>query len=209
MSGNHNGPYYLYSNGQVTPLAYPSDAANEAALPLPASWGTNGSNSMMTLPGYQYTHANAINAQGQVVGSSYNPINNTTSAGFVYSNGVMTNLNSLISSNTGLTILAGLEINNLGQILALSYNPSAGPYSSGEGFVLLTPSDLPAPGEPDYPTIIPEPTTLGMFGLMAVGLAFRFRRRRGRPAQPRRRSPGVPAARPAFSAMYAPWPQRR
>jgi hypothetical protein len=92
----------------------------------------------------------------------------------------MTNLNSLISPNSGWTITSGLSINNLGQILALGYNPSMVSIDgSGEGYVLLTPGDLAAPGDPIYPTITtPEPSSLALYGLMAAGVVLRSRRKR-------------------------------
>jgi len=145
---------FLYSNGKMTDLG--------------------------TLPGDQNSSAQWINAQGQIVGGSGTGNN---SSGFLYSSGVMMNLNSLISPNTGWTILDGVSINKLGQILAIGYNPSLVPIDgSGQGYVLLTPSDLPAPGDPVYPTITPEPSSLAIYGLMALGLVLRLRRRRRRPA---------------------------
>jgi hypothetical protein len=90
-------------------------------------------------------------------------------AGFLYSNGVMTNLNSLIDPKSGWSILYAQEINNLGQILAYGTNGST------SGALLLTPSEMPPPGDPIYPTIAPEPGSLAIYGLMAAGLAMRFR----------------------------------
>jgi len=59
------------------------------------------------------------------------------SSGFLYSSGVMTNLNNLISHNTGWTIVDGVSINNLGQILAIGYNSSLVPIDgSGQGYLL-------------------------------------------------------------------------
>jgi probable HAF family extracellular repeat protein len=137
---------FLYANGKITDLG--------------------------TLPGDQNSNATSINAQGQIVGSSGT---GTNSSGFIYSNGVMTNLNDVISHTTGWTIFSAVSINNLGQILAVGSNPSMIPINgSGEGFVLLTPSDLPAPGDPVYPTIIPEPSSLAVCGVMAVAFALRL-----------------------------------
>ena len=140
---------FLYANGKMTDLG--------------------------TLPGDQNSNATSINAQGQIVGSSGTG-NNTS--GFLYSNGVMTNLNSLISHSTGWTITDAISINNLGQILAVGYNPAMLPVNaSGEGSLLLTPADLAAPGDPVFPTIIPEPSSLATYGLLAAGLAIGWRRR--------------------------------
>lgn len=158
LSSNLIGHAFLYANGAMTDLG--------------------------TLPGYQTSVGNGINAQGQVVGFVGNGSN--IGPGFLYSNGVMTNLNSLISPGSGWTILSGLSINNLGQILAMGVNsslsPSGGP---GDGYVLLTPADLAAPGDPSYPTIVPEPGSLALYSLMATAVVVRRRARRtkhrGRP----------------------------
>ncbi len=149
---------FLYSNGKMTDLG--------------------------TLQGYKDSFAFGINAQGQVVGSAGS---GSTGSGFLYSNGVMTNLNSLINPQSGWTIVAGQSINNLGQILALGYNSSVSiDGSEEEGYVLLTPSGLPAPGNPDYPTIVPEPSSLAIFGLIAAGLIFRLRPKKSPARRPTR-----------------------
>ena len=191
------GSGFLYSNGTTTPLGtlggtwttvnainangevVGSSAVNSSGSIAHAFLYANGHmTDLGTLPGGQNSIAMSINAQGQIVGSEVGG-NGSFSAGFLYSNGVMTNLNSLVAPNSGWTIIAGEEINNLGQILALGYNSSlVNIDGSGQGYVLLTPSDLPAPGEPIYPTIVPEPGSLAICGLMAAVLAIRLRWRR-------------------------------
>lgn len=193
------GSGFIYSNGTTTPLGtlggtWSSVSAINGSGEVIGSSAVNSSGSIVhaflyanghmtdlgTLPGTQTSDAMSINNQGQIVGSAGNAGGNgNNSAGFLYSNGVMTNLNSLISPNSGWTILSGMQINSLGQILALGYNPSlVNLDGSGQGYILLTPSDLPAPGEPIYPTIVPEPGSLAICGLMAAGLAIRLRWRR-------------------------------
>ncbi len=75
-----------------------------------------------------------------------------------------------------------MSVDNLGQILALGTNPSVNP--NGERYRLLTPSDLAPPGDPAYPTIVPGPSSLAIYGVIATGLALQFGRPRARRAEP-------------------------
>ena len=119
-----------------------------------------------TLPGFAGSQATSINAQGQIVGNAY-MANGSSFNGFLYSNGVMTNLNSLIDPKSGWTIEFAQSINNLGQILALAVNGTT------ESEVLLTPTSLAAPGDPQYVTITPEPGSIAVCGLIVAALAAR------------------------------------
>ncbi len=120
------------------------------------------------LPGFPTSSATSINAQGQIVGNVSNAAGNVIN-GFLYSNGVMTNLNSLIDPKSGWTIEFAQSINNLGQILALATT------ATSESEVLLTPTSLAAPGDPQYEVITPEPGSLAVFALIFAGAAWRFR----------------------------------
>jgi len=69
-----------------------------------------------TLAGDAISEALGINEQGQIVGVSYaagfaNP------RAFIYQNGAMTDLNTLIQSNSPLYLQAAQEINNSGVIV--------------------------------------------------------------------------------------------
>ena len=121
-----------------------------------------------TLPGFPNSEATSINAQGQIVGQA-SSANGSLSNAFLYQNGVMTNLNSLISPNSGWTINFAQSINNLGQILALASTATT------ESEVLLTPTNLAAPGDPQYVVINPEPGSLAVFGLMMGALVLKLR----------------------------------
>ena len=69
---------------------------------------------------------------------------------FLYSGGVMTDLNTLIPSNSGWTLDGATGINDLGQICGTGVNPSG----QTDAF-LLTPT--------------PEPSTLALLGMGAPG----------------------------------------
>jgi hypothetical protein len=84
----------------------------------------------------------------------------------------MTNLNDMIAPNSGWNIIQANKINNRGQILAL------GESSQGLENLLLTPAGLPRPGDAVYPTIVPEPSTWTLFGVLGAGLVVRHHRRR-------------------------------
>ena len=100
-----------------------------------------------------------MNNSGQIVGSSYNLTNNALNQGFLYQNGIMTSLTSLLPSGSAWTVTAGIAINDKGQILALAND------ASGEHDVLLTPSNLAAPPDAVLPPMpVPEPSTVIVFG---------------------------------------------
>ena len=85
--------------------------------------------------------------------------------GYVYRDGVTTDLNSLIDASGGWVIKYASSINDLGQILA----------TTDRGYVLLTPDGLPTPPDmalPDLPPV-PEPSTYIVFGTLAVGFLWR------------------------------------
>jgi probable HAF family extracellular repeat protein len=111
-----------------------------------------------------------INNQGEIVGQLAGD-----GHGFLYKDGVMTDLNTLIDAASGWVISAGLSINDRGQILATA---SDGPYlgtGANGPYVLLTPDGLPTPPDMVLPQIppVPEPSTYIIFGVLAAGFAWR------------------------------------
>ena len=112
----------------------------------------------------------SINNLGQVLGTSSSGAFLYSMSAFLYSNEVMKNLNDLIGANSGWNIIQGNEINNRGQILALGRNGS-----NGLDYLLLTPDGIPTPGNAVYPTIVPEPSTWMLFGVLVGGLVVRQR----------------------------------
>lgn len=94
------------------------------------------SNGVMTplgaLGGGSVTEALGINDLGQVVGG-------TGTGAFLYQDGVMTDLNTLIDPIPGFGLGEAYGINNAGQIVAVGYKQRDGYYS-----VLLTPVPEPA-----------------------------------------------------------------
>jgi probable HAF family extracellular repeat protein len=103
---------FLYSGGVMT------------ALPVPSS----------------DAYAGDINDAGVVVGTMRAAGGFSKWHGWVYVDGVVTNLNTLIPAGTGLHIAFANAVNNAGQIAATAYD-ARGHYHA----VLLTPGEGPAP----------------------------------------------------------------
>ena len=88
-----------------------------------------GRKDLGALPGDQGSFAAWINNSGQIVGSSCpndpqcNTFNPTTqSRAYIWQNGTMTDLNTLVSGNPHLYLLMGCAINDNGQITGLALN---------------------------------------------------------------------------------------
>jgi len=184
LSCRGNSHPFLYSNGKTIDLGTLGGtigygtainsrgdvvgSAQTASSQWHAFLYTNGiMKDLGVLPGDLTSSAVSINNLGQVLGNSWGPSNG--GSGFLFSNGVMKNLNSLIDPNSGWKIVQGNEINNRGQILALGQN------SQGLDYLLLTPDGIPTPGNAVYPTIVPEPSTWMLFGVLVGGLVVRQR----------------------------------
>jgi hypothetical protein len=103
---------FIYSNGVLD------------ALPVPSS----------------EAYAGDINDAGVVVGSMRAGGGVSNFHGWVYIDGVVTNLNTLIPAGTGLHIAYASAVNNAGQIAATAFD-AQGHYHA----VLLTPSGDPPP----------------------------------------------------------------
>jgi hypothetical protein len=115
----------------------------------------------------------SVNSADQVVGESYTP--QGAIHGFITTpGGPATDLNSLIQQGSGYTIMAGVKINDQGQITALARD------SSGvTKFLYLNPD--PSGGSissacrsrPGPPTTVPEPTALAFLCVVGACLAAR------------------------------------
>ena len=103
---------FIYSNGSMTPVPVPSPEA----------------------------YASDINDAGVVVGTMRAGGAVTKYHGWIYADGTVTNLNTLIAAGTGLHIAYANAINHAGQIAATAMD-AQGHYHA----VLLTPGQGPAP----------------------------------------------------------------
>jgi len=101
----------------------------------------NGSHGAVTnlgiLPGDSASFATGINNKGQVVGSDFDSQGNW-SKGFIWQDGVMTDLNKLISADSNLFIIAASNINDRGEISGMAM-VQAGPHAGNLHAYLLIP----------------------------------------------------------------------
>ena len=101
------------------------------------------------------------------MGFSYNSAG--TQLAFLYSNGVMQSLDSLIGSSSSLyTLSAAASINDLGQIAVNGTVNATGQYVA----FLLTPITSTSSSG------VPAPATLGLLGFSFMGLLLTQRRRK-------------------------------
>jgi probable HAF family extracellular repeat protein len=90
-----------------------------------------------TIPGDLGSLASGINNKGQVVGSTWDS-NFDWSHAFIYQNGVMTDLNTLLPANSNLYATMGNKINDRGQISGMA-TVLTGPHAGDIHAFLATP----------------------------------------------------------------------
>src|SRR6202034_2029899 len=99
------------------------------------------------------SYANAINDSGQIVGDAVNAAGGLDA--FLYSNGTMTDLNTLLPANSGWQLQTAAGINNKGVIAGVGTAPDG----STDAYTLyLNGSSTPTPTPPPSPTPSPTPT---------------------------------------------------
>jgi len=89
----------------------------------------DGIRDLGTLPGDAISQALGINGWRQIVGISCSA-GFATCRGFLWQNGVMTDLNSLVAPGYGDQIYAAGDINELGRITGQAFNPATNEYSA-------------------------------------------------------------------------------
>lgn len=147
---------FLHSGGVMNDLGKLSGATYSYAYGINNSgqvvgWSGNAflySGGIMTnlgtLSGWDISRAYGINDQGQVVGAAYiqdplGPFYEQPRA-FIFDDGMMTNLNSLIDPGSGWTLQEARDINEFGQIVGW------GLLDGQTRAFLLTPTAVPLPG---------------------------------------------------------------
>ena len=130
-----------------TPLTTAAKLSGKSAVLMAnlyaAVWqdGADGAVTILgVLPGDFAAFATGINNRGQVVGNNFD--SNNWSHGFIWQNGVMTDLNTLIPADSNLFIISASNINERGQISGMA-TVQTGPHAGDIHSYLLTPTDGP------------------------------------------------------------------
>jgi probable HAF family extracellular repeat protein len=125
-------------NGAQQVVGYSADAngfEQQAVL-----WNGTTPTSLGSLPGLTYTIANAINSSAMIVGSAKHASGYTQGSAFLWMNGQMFDLNSLISPTSGWQLTAAMDINDRGEIVGYGTLNN-----KGESFLLIPTIPIPEP----------------------------------------------------------------
>jgi probable HAF family extracellular repeat protein len=133
-----NFGYAISNRGQIAGEVGSADGTTFYA----AVWqsGADGAvTNIGVLPGDFAAFATGINNRGQVVGNNFDS-NFNWSHGFIWPDGVMTDLNTLIPADSNLFIISASNINDRGQISGMA-TVLSGPRAGDIDSYLLTPTD--------------------------------------------------------------------
>jgi probable HAF family extracellular repeat protein len=157
---NDAGTIVGYASGQ-DPLQSPSNFTH-------AFLYSAGAFTLLPTFGGRFTIAEALNNAGSIVGSSYTRLDAAQNA-YIYENGVMTDLNTLIPPGSGWRLTRAIDINGNGEIVG------NGVFGGVASAFLLTP--------------IPEPA---LAPLLSISLLLHRRRRSRSCVRSPRPSTGAP-----------------
>ncbi len=105
-----------------------------------ALWQPDGALTVLgVLPGDHAAFATGVNDRGQVVGNTVDS-GNDWSHGFIWQDGVMTDLNTLIPEDSNLFIISASNVNERGQISGMA-TVQTGPHAGDIHSYLLIPAD--------------------------------------------------------------------
>jgi probable HAF family extracellular repeat protein len=127
--------YAINDHGQI--VGYVSSPDGTTIFPTVWLNGSHGApTNLGILPGNGAAFATGINNRAQVVGSTFNSTG--WSGGFIWQDGVLTDLNTLNPEESNLFIVAASNINERGQISGMAMVMS-GPDTGKIHAILLTP----------------------------------------------------------------------
>jgi probable HAF family extracellular repeat protein len=131
-----NIAFVINNQGQIAGKVRSADGTTYVA----ALWQPDGTlTNLGILPGDFAAFATGINNRGQVVGNNFDSSFNWAH-GFIWQNGVMTDLNKLIPADSNLFIISASNINERGQISGMA-TVLSGPRMGNIHAYLLTPVD--------------------------------------------------------------------
>jgi probable HAF family extracellular repeat protein len=142
---------FLYSNGKMIDIGPTADTRVYIYFP--------GGKIDIGPLGATYSVASGINNYGQVVGAAWGGASNGTYV-FLYSDGVLLDLNGLLPVGSGWTLTDAIDINDLGQIVG------RGITSDGDTHAFLM-----------TPVPVPVPASLWLLGSGLLGLMGMTRRK--------------------------------
>ncbi|HLX83238.1 MAG TPA: DUF3466 family protein [Terriglobales bacterium] len=159
-----NIAYVINDHGQMAGKVRSADGSTYVA----AFWQADGTlTTIGILPGDFAAFATGINNRGQVVGNNFDSSFNW-SHGFIWQNGVMTDLNSLIPSDSNLFIISASNINDRGQISGMGM-VLTGPHAGNIHAFLATPVNAsPGKSVADVVRTVPKITLPGNVGKQAL-----------------------------------------
>jgi len=129
-----NYAFAINNRGQIAGKVRSADGTHYVA----ALWQPDGTlTTHEPLPGDLDAFATGINNRGQVVGNDFDSNFNWTH-GFIWQNGVMTDLNTLIPGDSNLLIISASNINDRGQISGMA-TVLSGPHTGDIHAYLATP----------------------------------------------------------------------
>jgi probable HAF family extracellular repeat protein len=137
LGGTKSNVAYAINNlGQIVGKVRSADGTTYVA----ALWQPDGTlTNLGILPGDAAAFATGINNRGQVVGNNFDSRFNW-SHGFIWQNGVMTDINTLISADSNLVVISASNINERGQISGMA-TVLTGPHAGDIHAFLATPVD--------------------------------------------------------------------
>jgi probable HAF family extracellular repeat protein len=129
-----NIAFVINNRGQIAGKVRSADGTTYVA----ALWQPDGTlTNLGILPGDFAAFATGINNRGQVVGNNFDSSFNW-SHGFIWQNGVMTDINTLIPADSNLLVISASNINDRGQISGMA-TVLTGPHTGNIHAYLATP----------------------------------------------------------------------
>lgn len=115
-------PADINNEGQVVGVAFMLNGPNVETF----LWHHGVVRGLGSLPGDASSSGNAINDRGQLVGQSCTDQNCVTARAFLWEDGVMTDLNTLVPADSPLQMVDSSAINSRGEIVGVAVKKSTG-----------------------------------------------------------------------------------